>query len=158
MEIKNMKKIEKGGIKATGTVVMDYEVYINDIAVLNSKEGKMYIDLPGQPYKDGEEWKKNYYAVPVSAEARAALMAAVQEAIDNGHLRKVSTDKRPSLQGFVSVKAKNVSIRVSYTDKGNVITPSRSYEKDGEKKYASYIGLNKEQAEAIKAAFAAALA
>ena len=157
MEIKNINKIEKNGIRASGTVAMTEEVYINDIAVLEGKNG-MYFEMPGQRYKDGEEWKTNYYAVPVSAEARAEIMAAVQEAVDNGKMRAVSTEKRPSLKGYVNIKAKNVSVRVSYTDKGNVITPSRKYEKNGETKYAHYVGLSKEQAEAIAEAFKAALA
>ena len=155
MTIRNKKEINKNGIKATGYVTVD--AYVNEVAIINGKNG-IFFEMPGQRYKDGEEWKTNYYAVPVSAEARAEIMAAVQEAVDNGKMRAVSTEKRPSLKGYVNIKAKNVSVRVSYTDKGNVITPSRKYEKNGETKYAHYVGLSKEQAEAIAEAFKAALA
>jgi len=155
MEIKNMNKVNKGGIAATGTVVMTEEVYINDIAVLEGKNG-IYIDM-SYSYKSGDEWKKTNYAVPVSPEAHAEIMAAVQEAIDNGKMRAVSTEKRPTLKGYVNIKAKNVSIRVSFTDKGQVITPSRQYEKNGETKYAHYVGISKEQAESIAEAFKAAM-
>lgn len=155
MKINNVKK-NNGWYN--GTVVMTEEVFINDVAVIEGKDG-LFFEMPHDRYQAGEEWKKAYHAVPTSAEARAEIMAAVQEAVDNDKMRAVTFEKRPALKGFVSIKAKNVSIKVSYNpETGRVSTPYRKYEKDGETKYANYIGISKEQADAIAEAFKAEIA
>lgn len=157
MEIKNIKHINKNGIVASGTVVMEDEVFINDITVFEGEKG-IFFNMPGKNYmnEDTGEWHTHYFAVPTDKESFKEILQSVKAAVAEGKLR--GNFDNPYLKGYTSVKAKNVSIVVSYTDKGTVITPSRKYEKDGETKYAHYVVINKEQADAIAEAFKAALA
>lgn len=158
MEIKNIKKVNKNGVAATGTVVMDSEVFINNIEILEGENG-LFFNMPGQSYKDENgEWKTNYYAVPVSSEARNEILEIIKKAYAEDKYRKVSSSKRPNLKGYINIKAKNVSIRVLYTEIGNVFTPSETYEKDGETKYAHFVNIDAKQAKEIAEAFKKALA
>ena len=154
--MKNIRMINKNGMVMSAQLEMETPVYINSIEVYTSKEGKTCFELPGYKHKkeDGE-WATRYYAVPASSEAYAALAKAVDEAIANGKMKKVSVETRPNLQGYVSVQAANMVVSLSYTEDGRVIVPSR---KDKNGKYWNYIGISKEQAEAAKAEFQAELA
>lgn len=157
MDIRNLHHIDKKGVVANGYATID-GCYVNDVAVLRSKEGKIFYDLPHRSYKDENgEWKNAYYAQPVDKEGSEAVLAQVTKAVEEGTYRKVTSERNPALLGFMSVKGK-FSVKVSYTDKGHVFTEFRTYEKDGEKKYAHYVGLSKEQSDAVAAAFKAALA
>ena len=152
MTIRNKKEINKNGIKATGYVTVD--AYVNEVAIINGKNG-IFFEMPGQRYQDAEgNWQTSYYATPADKEAAAAILQQVKDKVAADDYRKVSFEKRPNLMGFCSVKGV-VSAKVSITDAGRIVTPSRKYEKDGETKYANYVGISKEQADMIAAAFGA---
>jgi len=155
MEIRSQKAINKGGVKATGYVTIN-EVYVNDIVVKKSDKG-VFFEMPGQSYKDLEgNWKKSYHAAPINKESAAEILATVKQAVEDKKYRVLLSDKDKMQLGFINLKCDNISAKVSITDDGRIITPYRSYEKDGEKKYVNFVNLTKEQADEVKKAFDAA--
>jgi DNA-binding cell septation regulator SpoVG len=152
MEIRHRKTIGKNGVKETGYVTLD-AVQVNEIVVKKSDKG-IFFEMPGQLYKDAEgNWKKNYHATPISKESAAKILELVKKAVDENKYRPLTSERDRMQLGFVNLTLDQVSVKVSITDDGRIITPYRSYEKDGEKKYVNYVNLTKEQADAIRTAF-----
>lgn len=153
MEIRNKKAINKGGVKETGYVTLS-DVSVNDILVKKGSKG-IFFEMPGENYKKDDEWKRSSYATPTDKESAATILEAVKKAVDEKKYREYTSETDKLLIGFVNLKCDNVSVKVSLTEDGRIITPYRKYEKDGEPKYFNFISLTKEQADEVKKAFSA---
>lgn len=156
MEIKNFKRIDKAGIVATGNVEIS-GVYVNDIKIKNGSNGTFF-EMPGRLYKDAEgNYKTAYYAIPVSKESKDAILAQVQDALDNNKYRPCTSDKDKLLVGFCSLKVETpISAKVILAEKDGikrVTTDYKKYEVNGETKYSNFVSLTKELADEILVEF-----
>ncbi len=63
--------------KAYASVVIDDSIVLNDIAIVQSKDGALFASMPQRSYESGGETKYANIYNPITKEARDDLVAAV---------------------------------------------------------------------------------